>query len=320
MMDISVIIVNYHSAKMVIDCINSIYEKTKGVSYEIIVVDNASGDGSVETLRDTFGEKITVISSSVNLGFGKANNLGARQATGKYLFLLNPDTLLVNNAMKILYDYLEEKPKVGVAGGNLFSPDMTPTPSFCRVFDDLHLEKKRASWAALLGDRICAKLHIGQNRPMEEFNHTELPQKVAYIFGADMMLPRVLFEKIGGFDPDFFMYAEEEELTWRITELGYDVVCVPRAKIIHLEGATLNAQHTFNPRQFKMRMTGTLTYFSKRFGPEGAAEFFRLRSLRYDRILKIAKLQGKYRPDATAQLQKQCLAEAYEEFIQKGDN
>ena len=95
---------------------------------------------------------------------------------------------------------------------------------------------------------------------------------------------------------------------------------VPQAKIIHLEGATLNAQHTFNPRQFKMRMTGALTYFSKRFGRDGAAEFFRLRSLRYDRIMKIAKVQGKYRPGMTAELQKRYLSEAYQEFMYKGDN
>jgi GT2 family glycosyltransferase len=319
-MDVSVIIVNYHSAKMVIDCINSIYDKTRGISYEIIVVDNASGDGSVETLREAFGEKITLIDSAENLGFGKANNLGAKQACGKYLFLLNPDTLLVNDSIGILYEYMEAHPNTGVSGGNLFSPEMAPTPSFCRAFDDLRGEKRRASWRKLLGDRVCAKLHIGQEKPMPEFNHTDMPEKVAYIFGADMMLPRSVFEQVGGFDPDFFMYGEEEELTWRITQLGYDVMSVPQAKIIHLEGATINVQHAFNHRQFKMRMTGTMTYFLKRFGQNGVEEFFRLRTMRYDRIVKIAKLQGKYRPDMTAQLQKQCLAEAYQEFTQKGDN
>lgn len=319
-MDVSVIIVNYHSADMVIDCINSIFQKTQGLSYEIIVVDNASGDGSAETLRGVFGETITLIESPVNLGFGKANNLGAEKASGDYLFLLNPDTILINNAIKILHDYMEKNPNTGVAGGNLFSPDMKPTPSFCREFDDLWLEKKRASWVKLLGDRICAKLHIRQNQPMREFNHTEAPEPVAYIFGADMMMPRSLFEQVKGFDPDFFMYGEEEELIWRISACGYAVMSVPQAKIIHLEGATLNAQHTFNPRQFKMRMTGALTYFAKRFGRDGAAEFFRLRNLRYDRITKIAKIQGKYRPGMTAELQKQCLAEAYQEFTNKGEN
>lgn len=319
-MDVSVIIVNYHSAGMVIDCINSIYDKTRDLHYEIIVVDNASGDGSGELLRKTFGEKITVIESPENLGFGKANNLGAKQAAGKYLFLLNPDTILVNDAIGILFAYMEAHPHVGVAGGNLVSPEGDPTPSFCREFDDLKLEKQRASWGNLLGERVCAKLRIGQDRPMAEFNHTEVPEKVAYIFGADMMVPKSLFDRVDGFDPEFFMYAEEEELTWRIHSLGFDVMSVPQAKIIHLEGATLNASHTFNSRQFQMRMTGTMTYYKKRFGPEGVAAFFRLRSLRYGRILKIAKIQGKYRPGMTAQLQKQCLEEAYREFIDKGDN
>lgn len=317
-MDVSIIIVNYHSSGMVIDCINSIRAKTEHNTYEIIVVDNASGDGSVELLRQTFPE-ITVIASDVNLGFGKANNLGAAQAQGKYLFLLNPDTVLVNDAIGILYRYLEENPGVGVAGGNLYSPDMTPAPSFCRHFDDLALEKERASWTALIGGKVRDKL--GRNaagKPLEEFNHTELPEKVAYIFGADMMLPRTLFEQVGGFDPDFFMYAEEEELTWRIHSLGYDVVCVPQANIIHLEGATVKQRSEFSPRQFRMRMNGTLTYYKKRFGQDGAAEFYRLRSLRYDRLMKIAKLQRKFRPDMVAAVQKTCLDEVYRDF-NKGD-
>lgn len=313
-MDVSIIIVNYHSAAMVMDCINSIYSQTGNLSYEIIVVDNASGDGSVEALRGAFGEKIMVIASPENLGFGKANNLGAAHASGKYLFLLNPDTILINNAIRILYDYMEEHPQVGVSGGNLFSPDMRPTPSFCREFDSLRLEKKRASWGTLLGGRICAKLHIGQNKPMQEFNHTDSPEKVAYIFGADMMLPRRVFEQAGGFDPDFFMYGEEEELTCRIADLGYDVMSVPQAKIIHLEGATLNAEHAFNPRQFRMRMNGAMTYYLKRYGMEGAEAFVRLRTLRLDRIMRIAKIQGKHKPGSTAELQKKLIAEAWQEF------
>ena len=319
-MDVSIIIVNYHSSEMVIDCINSIHAKTQNVSFEVIVVDNASNDGSVERLRDTFGDKIKLIASPENLGFGKANNLGAAEASGDYLFLLNPDTILVNNAIGILHQYMRNNPKVGVAGGNLFSPDLTPASSFCREFDDLLLEKKRASWSKLVGDRIKAKLHIGSNNPLAEFNHAKEPQKVAYIFGADMMMPRTVFEKVNGFDPDFFMYGEEEELTWRITAQGYDVISVSEAKIIHLEGATLNASHTFNPRQFKMRMTGTLTYYFKRFGQRGVEEFFRIRCLRYDRIIAIAKMQGKYKPDSITELQKQYLTEAYREFTLKGDN
>lgn len=316
-MDVSIIIVNYHSAGMVIDCIHSIREKTENLTYEIIVVDNASGDGSLDALSQAFGDEITLIAAPENLGFGKANNLGAAQAAGKYLFLLNPDTILINNAVKVLFDYQEANPGVGVAGGNLYAPDMSPAPSFCRRFDDLDGEQKRASWRHLISNKVHDKLssRSGKAQPISEFNHTDSPQKVAYIFGADMMLPKVIFDKVGGFDPDFFMYGEEEELTWRISQLGLDVMCVPQAKIIHLEGATVKKQNEFSPRQFKMRMNGTLTYYKKRFGDAGAAEFYRLRSLRYERLMKIAKIQRKLTPDFSPAIQKKCLDEVYREFL-----
>lgn len=316
MLDISVIIVNYHSALMVIDCINSIKKLTKGISYEVIVVDNASGDGSVETIGNAFDD-VKVIASDVNLGFGKANNLGAEYAKGKYLFLLNPDTLLVNNAMKVLFDFLESNPKVGVAGGNLFAPDMSPTPSFCMSFDDLATEKRAASWSYLLLSKLFDKLcgFLGKSRRTTAFNYCDKPQKTAYIFGADMMLSKELFESVGGFDPDFFMYAEEEELTWRITECGYDVYSVPNAEIIHLEGATVKQSDEFSSCQFKMRMNGTLTYFEKRFGLSGVNEFYRLRCLRYHRLMRIAEVQGKLKADSVPAVQQKCLDEVYESYI-----
>ena len=132
-----------------------------------------------------------------------------------------------------------------------------------------------------------------------------------------MMLPKAVFDRVGGFDPDFFMYAEEEELTWRITQQGFDVMCVPQAKIIHLEGATVKKPNAFSARQFKMRMNGTLTYYKKRFGDAGAAEFYRLRSLRYERLMKIAKIQRKLTPDFTPAVQKQCLDQVYQEFLRE---
>ena len=135
-----------------------------------------------------------------------------------------------------------------------------------------------------------------------------------------MFIRKSVLDDIGLLDETFFMYGEEEELTWRIAKQGYDVVSVPQARIIHLEGATLTAEHSFNSRQFKMRMTGTLTYYFKRLGKAGVEEFFKIRCLRYDRIIKIAKAQGKYKLDMIVELQKQYLIEAYQEFTLKGDN
>lgn len=314
-MDVSVIIVNYYCAQMTIDCIRSVFEKTRTASFEVIVVDNASGDGSAELLRQTFGNLIQVVESEENLGFGKANNLGARHASGEYLFLLNPDTILLSDAIGILRDYLRQHPQVGVAGGNLYAPDMTPAPSFCLAFDDLQRERRNAGWAYLIGSKVRTKLGI--RGKMKEFNFSDREKQVAYIFGADMMLPKRLFDEVGGFDPAFFMYGEEEELTWRITQRGYRVMSVPQARIIHLEGATTSETHAFSERQFRMRMNGTLTYYQKRFGDAGAAEFFRLRTRRYDRLMRIARAQGKLTEDFAPKMMKRLLKEEYQAFLKK---
>ena len=242
-MDVSIIIVNYRSAQMVIDCVHSVFDNTTGLKYEIIIVDNASGDDSVEKLEETFGRKITVISSPQNLGFGKANNLGAKKAAGQYLFLLNPDTLIIDNSILLLYKYIKDCKKIGVVGGNLYSPDMKPLPSYCMEFDGLDTEKKKASWKEIIRAKIRQKLDNklkkGTVQFNQEFNYSNEPKQVAYIFGADMMMKKSLFEELQGFDPDFFMYCEEEELSWRITEKGYSIMNLPESKIIHLEGATL---------------------------------------------------------------------------------
>lgn len=321
-MDVSVIIVNYHSADLVVDCIHSIYEKTENILYEIIVVDNASCDGSVERLQKEFGNKITVIASEENLGFGKANNLGATVAQGRYLFLLNPDTLLVTNAINQLYHYLDEHPNVGVAGGNLYTPDMKAAPSYCMVFDSIEIEKKKASWVELIGGKIKTKAEQRFKKEKrlsfeQEFNHGDKPKEVAYIFGADMMMPKSLFNQVGGFDPDFFMYGEEEELTCRIADAGYKSMNVPDVKIIHLEGATVKAQGAFSERQFKMRMTGTMTYYNKRFGMDGVRQFYKYRSLRYQRLIRIATIQGKDTENFGPMIQKCCLDEVYQQFLDK---
>lgn len=317
MVDVSIIIVNYRSPDLVIDCVYSIYDKTKGINFEIIVVDNASGDDSISILTNKLGEKIVLIPSDTNLGFGKANNLGAEFAQGEYLFLLNPDTILVNNAVMILYDYLKKNPETGVAGGNLYTMDMSPAPSYCSEFDDLHTEKKKASWQYIFWRKIRDKLGSSDKKSfMKEFNYTNNNLSVAYVFGADMMVKKSVFESISGFDPDFFMYGEEAELSWRIIQEGYLIRNIPEAKIIHLDGATVKPQNVFSQQQFKMRMHGSLTYYKKRFGIKGVKTFYKLRIKRYDRIILIARLQHKLTNHFEPLIQKQCLEEVYKKFIE----
>ena len=288
--DVSIIIVNYKVAPLIVDCVNSIEEKTKRVSYEIIVVDNNSQDNSVSILKENLDERILLIESDMNLGFGKANNLGVQYAKGNYLFFLNPDTILMNDAASILYDYLVTHDKAGVVGGNLYDKTgMNTVPSFGKEFNSIASEKKNSSCIGLLRKKLFRKRIIEQRN---DFDLGNKPVTVSYVFGADMMMPKAVFNQVQGFDKDFFMYAEEAELQWRISQLGYEIVICPEAKIIHLEGGSTREQSIFNEKQFCMRMNGAMLFFDKVYGKGSAKEFCKYRKRRYQRQLYMAKLKS----------------------------
>lgn len=224
-MDVSVVIVNYNTRKLTGECIDSIFEKTSGITFEVIVIDNASQDGSIEAFRND--PRIVFIDSPENLGFGKANNLGIEQAKGRNILFLNSDTLLLNNALKILSDYLDNNPTVGACGGNLYGEDLKPQVSF---------EQTCPSIYGYLDNILLNGISILRFGRSIKFNYHGKPMQVAYISGADLMIPKKVLEKTGGFDPAFFMYYEKIELCRRVIRTGYKIVSVPAAEIIHLEG------------------------------------------------------------------------------------
>ena len=119
---VSVITVNYNTRDYLDNCLRSLFARTKGVSFEVIVIDNASSDDSVRMVKDSY-PSVTVIESDRNLGFGAANNRAFDEAKGKYIFFLNPDTVLLNDAVSILATYLDTTPSVALCGGNLYTPD-----------------------------------------------------------------------------------------------------------------------------------------------------------------------------------------------------
>lgn len=245
-MNVSIVIVNYNTSDLLDKCIASVMEKTKDIVYEIIVVDNASSDNSAIMMNQKYSA-IKFIESRTNLGFGKANNLGASFASGKYLFLLNTDTLMVNNAIKVLFDFMEieDNQNVGACGGNLFNLDLTPNFSYSLNFPSL---KNIFSYRS--------QLSFLQNN--ESFNFSDQIKDVSLIIGADLFVRRSIFEKIQGFDPLFFMYVEDTELCYRIKQLSYRIVSVPQAKIIHLQGKS-------SSKFFKLQMeySGYLIFFRK---------------------------------------------------------
>ncbi len=323
-MDVSIIIVNYKTPELVRDCIYSILNKTKDVLYEIIIVDNASGDHSETLLKSEFGQRITYIQSRENLGFGKANNLGSKMALGKYLFFLNSDTLLKNNAIKMLQDYLETHMDVGICGGNLYDRDNKPTGSYCLEFDSIRSERKKSEWYSIIGD-ILNKRKISKMQEHEKirtilksnFNFSNQPIAVSYIYGADMMMSKKLFDSIHGFDPDFFMYAEEEELSWRVQQKGLKATCIPNAEIIHFDGSSFQANNTFNKTQNIMRHTGRMTYFYKRYGTSGSLSYYKYRRTYLKRILFLATIFHRTELHELTSKQLECLESAYQRFVFK---
>lgn len=242
---VSIIIVNYNTRQILEACILSIYQHTHNISFEIIVVDNASTDDSVEIIHRKFPE-VKLISSPINLGFGKANNLGVKQCQGEYLFFLNSDTLLIHNAIEVLYQFMIKNPKAGISGGNLYTQQMKPLHSF------YHLPSIWKEFKSLY-----SRYDITQNH-----NFTGHPLIVGYITGADLMIAKDIFIKSGGFDPSFFMYYEESDLAWRIQKSGYLIYSVPQAKIIHLQGMSSPAQKILNTHY----MFSKFLYFDKIFG------------------------------------------------------
>ncbi|PUV22966.1 glycosyltransferase family 2 protein [Sphingobacterium athyrii] len=250
-MDISIIIVNYNTYTLTVNCIKSIYEKTVGLEFEIIVVDNCSPDRAIERLNIDF-PKVKLILSQHNKGFGAGNNLGATIAKGKYLLFLNSDTLLLNNAVKEFYKYMERNPRVGICGGNLYQVDLRPGVSFERRLPGILRDFDNLLFMFL------SKLQFGKNLVFN-FEDRSLRLK-GYVSGADLCIPKELFMKVGRFDEDFFMYYEETELTHRVFKAKKEVHVIPQSKIIHLEGGS---QEELSDKKKVWMRDSKLLYFRK---------------------------------------------------------
>lgn len=247
-MDVSIIIVNYNTSVLIKNLLKTIEEKTEGVSYEVIVVDNNPTEQFAIDLKD-YLEKIIYIPLKENVGFGRANNEGLRVATGRNIFFLNPDTLLLNNSIKLLSDFLDAHAEVGVCGGNLFDAELNPTHSYQMTLPSLSWELN-----LFLGRNAWFRLLYGKSFT---FNYSNKNKEVAYITGADMMVKRMVLEQVGPFNPDFFMYYEETELSYRVHKEGYKIINLPEVKIMHLEGKSI--QTNFAKQQ--MLLTSRKTYY-----------------------------------------------------------
>ena len=204
-MDVSIIIVNYNTKNLTINCLSSIYEQTKDISFEIIVSDNGSTDGSIEMIKSNF-TKVIVVENKENLGFGKANNRGLKVATGKYIFYLNSDTVLLNNAVRLFFDYFESHSleNIGAIGCNLVDNNLTLTHSFgtfpCYK-NEVTFHLKNAF--KLLAKRIIFTLGKSYKKENAIDKAKEYYGEVDYITGADLFVKN---NEYAYFDERYFLY------------------------------------------------------------------------------------------------------------------
>ena len=234
-MELSIICVNWNSLDYLRECIASIYEHTDGIALEIVVVDNASPEGGIETLKCQFPE-IIIIKSRENLGFARANNLGFRQSSGSYVLLLNPDTRLAGPGINTLLRAIKSLPDAGIVGGKLLNTDLSIQTSAIQKFPTIlnqlfNIESLRLRWPN------CQLWDIG---PL--FDNNTDPVKVEVIPGACMLLRRDVFERVGMLSEDYFMYAEDLDLNYKVKHLGLSNYYVGDAEIIHHGGRSSSRQ------------------------------------------------------------------------------
>lgn len=253
-MDVSIIIVNYNTKDLTLQCINSVYEKTHGILFEVILVDNASSDGSKELFEND--DRIIYIYSKENLGFGRANNIGLKYAKGRNVLFLNPDTILISNAVKFLSFFLDENSEFGACGGNLYDAEMKPALSFKRIYPGLIDEINNLFF------HIPEKLFFGKSW---YHNFSSKIINAAHISGADLMIKKMVLDKIGAFSPDFFMYYEETDLCFRIHKAGYKLISLPQVNIQHLEGKSF--QSSVNLKRLQLSENGRMIFYKRNYTP-----------------------------------------------------
>ena len=235
MIDVSIIIVSFNTKKLLLACLESIKRHTEGISFEVVVIDNASDDGSTKGL----GKDVRVIANRKNLGFSRANNQGIKEAKGRYILLLNSDTEFKENTLKKMVDWMDQHPKVGISTCTLLNPDGSIQATGGRFPDLLRM----FLWAKFLDDLPGVADLFGSYHPhtpnlfgKSDFYKREHRQD--WVTGAFLLTRKEVLNKIGGLDEKFFMYVEEVDLCMRAKKDGWETWYIPATKVVHIGAAS----------------------------------------------------------------------------------
>jgi len=234
---VSIIVVSYNTAELTCAAIDSVYEQTV-IPFELLVVDNDSSDGSAELIAERFPESqypnLHMIRLDENAGFAAANNLAAERASGRYILLLNPDTLVMDNAVDRLVHFAEKNPDYGIYGGSTFFEDMSRNPTA-----GWNMATPWSLFSTAVGFSSLFRRSRLFNPESLEWWDWSGPREVDIVTGCFFLIPADLWRRLGGFDLDFRMYGEDADICLRAREeTGTRPVLYPAAQIIHYGGAS----------------------------------------------------------------------------------
>lgn len=229
---VSVVVVSYNTSAMTLACLDSILGQTLGLDIEVVVVDNASTDGSADAISGRFPDT-QLIASQENLGFAGANNLAAGSAVGKYLLLLNPDTVVLNGAIDRLVAFADAHPEAGIFGGRTVFPDGSLNPASCFRSPTL----RGLLCRAMAFDVLFSNSELANPDCYGGWKRDSI-REVDIVSGCFLLIRRELWNRLAGFDTDFFMYGEDWDLCLRARALGQRCLLCPGAEIVHYGGAS----------------------------------------------------------------------------------
>lgn len=261
--DLSIIVVSYNTRDMTLACLDSIRSETKSTNFEVIVVDNASDDGSAAAI-EKHPLNVRLVSLESNIGFARANNLGAMYAEGDLLLLLNPDTVVLENAIDRLVEFSRERPDAGIWGGKTVFGDGSLNPSSCW--------RKISPWNLICGVTGISKMF--STNPLlnsEAYGgwKRDSISDVDIVSGCFFLVRTELWKALKGFDALFFMYGEEADLCHRAKKLGAQPCITPEAKIIHYGGASEQSKAGKLVKLLAAKMTLIRRHFNPLLKPVG---------------------------------------------------
>lgn len=258
-MDVSIVIVNWNSSEFLCKCIRSIFANTNGIEYEVVVIDNASYDGSASIIADQF-PSVKFIQSPRNLGFAAANNAASRDCSGRNLLFLNPDTEILGNVVTALSKCLDDENRAGIAAPKLLNTDRTVQTSCIQAFPTItnqlfDSDYLRKVWPNSMLWGTTALSLDAQHPPID----------VQAVSGASLMIRRSDFERVGGYTTDYFMYSEDIDLCFKVAGVGYRVLYLPGVSVVHHGGKSSSSSSQSNFSAVMLRES-TRKFFHLRRG------------------------------------------------------